>query len=192
MNVREHYNSNKQLYWIFGLLLAGFMITGTILLLRYMRNKRGRMKNKGIQQSTIDFLQKEEGTEYKAYKDTVGLDTIGVGHLIKPGEEYLLTKTLTEKEVDDLLAKDMKTAEQEILKGVKDPDVFTQNEFDALVSLFFNIGERGFETSTLFRELNKPIRDKDKITTAWLAWKYAGGKPMLLERRKREVKLFFQ
>ena len=85
----------------------------------------------------------------------------------------------------------MKRAEQEILAGVKDPDVFTQNEFDALLSLFFNIGEHGFETSTLFRELNKPKRDAEKIKSAWLAWKYAGGKPVLLKRREREVELFF-
>ena len=36
-----------------------------------------------IAKSTLDFITKEEGARNKAYKDSKGLWTIGVGHLIK-------------------------------------------------------------------------------------------------------------
>ena len=185
----DNYNKNKQLYGIIALLLAGFFVTGSILLIRYLM---GKQKNKGIQPSTISFLKQVEGVEDAAYKDTAGNDTIGVGHLILPSEQDLLTKKLSEIEIEKLLRNDLVRAEAEILKNIKDPDVFNQNEFDALVSLFFNIGEGAFENSTLFKELNKNPRDEERIKTEWLKWKYSGGKPNLLSRREKEVQLFFK
>ena len=48
-----------------------------------------------IAESTLDFITKEEGKRNTAYKDVKGLPTIGVGHLIRPGEQHLLTATLS-------------------------------------------------------------------------------------------------
>lgn len=192
MNVKQEFDKNKKLYTGILLLLAAFFVTGTALIIIWYRKKQmGHTKQNGIQDSTIDFITEVEGREYKVYKDTAGHDTIGVGHLIKPNEAYLKNKTLNDNEVDALLKSDMARAASEIQRNIKDPDVFTQNEFDALVSLFFNIGEGAFEGSTLFKELNKPVRNDDLIKSAWLAWKYSGGKPNLLSRREKEVELFY-
>ena len=56
-----------------------------------------------IAKSTLDFITKEEGSRNKAYKDTKGLWTIGVGHLIKADEQHLITATLTDEQVEELL-----------------------------------------------------------------------------------------
>ena len=56
-----------------------------------------------IAKSTLAFISKEEGIRNKAYKDSKGLWTIGVGHLIKPDEQHLITATLTDEQVQDLL-----------------------------------------------------------------------------------------
>jgi len=54
------------------------------------------------------YIAPHEGKKNKAYKDTKGKWTIGIGHLIVPGEEYLLSKILTDEEIDRLFANDLK------------------------------------------------------------------------------------
>ena len=63
-----------------------------------------------------------------------------------------------------------------------------QNQFDALVSLVFNIGTGAFARSTLLKRLN--VGDYNGAAEAFLMWRNAGGKPILLNRRKREKALF--
>ena len=61
----------------------------------------------------------------------------------------------------------------------------TQNQFDALYSLCFNIGETNFKKSTVVRKLNE--KDYQGAADAILMW----NKPAVLEgRRKRERALF--
>ena len=61
-----------------------------------------------IAKSTLDFITKEEGARNKAYKDSKGLWTIGVGHLIKADEQNLINATLTDEQVKELLKSDLK------------------------------------------------------------------------------------
>ena len=61
-----------------------------------------------IAKSTLDFIIKEEGARNKAYKDSKGLWTIGVGHLIKADEQHLINTTLTDAQVEDLLKSDLR------------------------------------------------------------------------------------
>lgn len=63
-----------------------------------------------------------------------------------------------------------------------------QYQFDALVSLAFNIGEGAFRRSTLLKLLNRG--DYKGASEQFLVWKNAGGRPILLNRRKREKALF--
>ena len=83
-----------------------------------------------IAQSTLDFITKEEGARNKAYKDTKGLWTIGVGHLIKADEQHLINETLTDEQVKELLKSDLKWCSEAVETSVKVP--LTQNQFDAL------------------------------------------------------------
>ena len=136
-----------------------------------------------IAKSTLSFITKEEGLRNKAYKDSKGLWTIGVGHLIKPSEQHLLTTTLTDEQVEELLQSDLKWCSEAVENNVKVP--LTQNQYDALYSLCFNIGETNFRKSTVLRKINE--NDLQGAADAILMW----NKPeVLINRRKRERALF--
>jgi hypothetical protein len=64
--------------------------------------------NDKLRQALIDKLKKEEGVRDKMYTDHVGNPTIGIGHLITPEElPYYRNRTLSQKEIMDLLNKDI-------------------------------------------------------------------------------------
>jgi len=136
-----------------------------------------------IAKSTLSFITSEEGVRYKAYKDSKGLWTIGVGHLIKSNEPHLMNATLTQEEVDKLLESDLKWCDEAVASSVRVP--LTQPQYDALYSLCFNIGETQFKKSTVVKRLN--ANDYTGAADAILMW----NKPAVLEkRRKRERALF--
>ena len=136
-----------------------------------------------IAKSTLSFITKEEGARNKAYKDSKGLWTIGVGHLIKADEQHLITATLTDEQVSELLKSDLKWCSEAVESSVKVP--LTQPQFDALYSLCFNIGETAFRKSTVVRKINE--NDLQGAADAILMW----NKPeVLINRRKRERALF--
>ena len=162
------------LLWILGI-IAVIHITN-----RYTQIEENIM---AIAESTLDFITREEGFKNKAYKDSKGLWTIGVGHLIKADEQHLLNATLTDQEVKDLLKSDLKWCSEAVESSVRVP--LTQGQFDALYSLCFNIGEGAFRKSTVVRKLNE--NDIKGAADAILMW----NKPAVLEkRRKRERELF--
>jgi lysozyme len=136
-----------------------------------------------ITDSTIDYITKEEGFRNRAYKDSKGLWTIGVGHLIKESEPHLVNATLTDEQVKELLKSDLKWCSEAVESSVRVP--LTQNQFDALYSLCFNIGETAFKRSTVVRKLNE--NDIQGAADAILMW----NKPAVLKkRRERERELF--
>ncbi len=67
-----------------------------------------------------------------------------------------------------------------------------QNQFDALVSLTYNIGSGAFNNSTLLKKLNKG--DYQGAADQFLVWNKAGGKVMkgLVRRREAEQALFLK
>ena len=136
-----------------------------------------------IAKSTLDFITKEEGARNKAYKDSKGLWTIGVGHLIKSDEQHLITATLTDKQVQELLRSDLRWCSEAVERSVRVS--LTQGQFDALYSLCFNIGETNFKKSTVVKKINE--NDLQGAADAILMW----NKPdVLINRRKRERALF--
>ena len=136
-----------------------------------------------IAKSTLDFITKEEGARNKAYKDSKGLWTIGVGHLIKADEQHLINATLTDEQVEELLKSDLKWCSEAVETSVKVP--LQQHQFDALYSLCFNIGETNFRKSTVVKKIN--ANDMQGAADAILMW----NKPdVLVNRRKRERALF--
>jgi lysozyme len=162
------------LMWCLGI-FAAFHFTD-----RYTQIEENLM---AIAKSTLDFITKEEGSRNKAYQDSKGLWTIGVGHLIKTDEEYLLTATLTDDQVEELLRKDLKWCSEAVETSVKVP--LQQHQFDALYSLCFNIGGTNFSNSTVVKKINQ--NDMQGAADAILNW----NKPeVLVNRRKRERALF--
>ncbi|RPI74763.1 MAG: lysozyme, partial [Desulfobacteraceae bacterium] len=68
----------------------------------------------------------------------------------------------------------------------------SQNQFDSLVSLVYNIGAGAFERSTLLRLLNQG--DYTGAANQFCLWNKAGGKilPGLIKRRCEETLLFLK
>lgn len=134
-------------------------------------------------------ITQREGNKLKAYLDSVGVLTIGVGHTSNAGPPKV-TKgmTITAAESDAILSRDLATFERAVERSVKVP--LSQNEFDALVSLAFNIGGGAFAKSTLVRKLN--AGDKAGAAEAFLSWNKAGGKVLkgLVTRRQSERRQF--
>lgn len=136
-------------------------------------------------QKGIDLIKQFEGLSLKVYDDAVGLKTIGYGHLIKKGEVFT---TLTQKEAEDLLAKDLKQFEVGVSTSVK--VALTQNQFDALVSFAFNLGMSNLNSSTLLKKLN--AGDITGASNEFVRWNKAGNKVLagLTRRRMAEKELF--
>ncbi|HKW74785.1 MAG TPA: RHS repeat-associated core domain-containing protein, partial [Terriglobales bacterium] len=115
--------------------------------------------------------------------------TIGYGHKIRPGEDF--SKGITKEQAAALLAGDVRAAVDVVNHSLKHA-TRTQAQFDAMVSLAYNIGgspKRGFPSSTLIREFNSGGRILENYFTRW---DRTGGAVSqgLLNRRKDEWTLF--
>lgn len=143
-----------------------------------------------ISKAGIRFIIRHEGLRLTAYNlgdSNTGIPiwTIGVGHHSTDIYEGM---TITKAEANRLLAKDLKRFVDCVNKSVKVN--LNQNEFDALVSLSFNIGCSAFNRSTLLRKLN--AGDKLSIPFEFSRWVFDGGRRLrgLVSRRADEAKLF--
>lgn len=139
-----------------------------------------------ISDKGIEFLIKEEGEVLTAYKCQAGVWTIGVGHT---GDEVMPGLKITKEKSRELLKIDLKRFEDVLNKSVKYP--IEQYQFDALVSLAFNIGVNAFANSTVVKKINAGADMKD-VEEAWKMWRMGGGKvlPVLVARRGREINLY--
>jgi lysozyme len=95
------------------------------------------------------MIRRFEGFRAAPYLCPSGVPTIGYGHT---SGVTLKTALITEEQAVVLLAADLQRYEQAVEAAVTIP--LEQHEFDALVSLVFNIGVSAFRTSTLLRHLN--------------------------------------
>lgn len=135
----------------------------------------------------ISLIKSFEGLRLEAYKDIVGVWTIGYGHTggdVRPG------LTITEPQAVDLLHVDLGKFEDGINAMVK--VTLTQNQFDALCSFTYNVGLGNFQKSTLLKKLN--ASDFKGASLEFAKWRSAGGKvvPTLVRRRAEEESLFLQ
>jgi lysozyme len=147
------------------------------------------MEIKSVSPKGLKFIAKEEGCVLKPYKDSVGIPTIGVGcTYYENGERVKMTDSpITEARALQLFKNLLKTYEMCVYAHTRDD--INQNQFDALVSLCFNIGTGAFNKSTLVKKVNANPNDPT-IGAAFEMWRNAGGKPILLNRRKREYQLY--
>ena len=138
------------------------------------------------------FLASFEGVVLRAYPDpgTGGAPwTIGVGHTSAAGKPVVVKGlTISRDTAFEILERDLGTFEAWVLKAVKRP--LKQAQFDALVSLCFNIGPTNFTNSSVVRHINGN-RWLD-AGASFAAWNKAAGKVMsgLVRRRAAERTLF--
>ncbi|WP_129543384.1 lysozyme [Serratia sp. 1D1416] len=133
------------------------------------------------------FIKGFESLELKAYPDpgTGGSPwTVGWGHThgVKPDDE------ITQQQAEQFLSDDLAVFELTVSSAIKFP--MTQNQFDAMVSLAFNIGGSAFAGSTLVKKFN--AGDVQGAADEFPKWRNSAGKvmPGLVKRRAAEREMF--
>jgi lysozyme len=132
------------------------------------------------------LIEQFEGREARAYLDSAGLWTIGVGHLIKADEQHLKNATLSNAEIDALFRQDISWAEDAVRRLF--PRIRHQSQFDALVSFVFNLGEGATKSGTLDDLVNENA-SPEQISAKWMQYVFAGGSRVngLVKRRSAEL-----
>jgi GH24 family phage-related lysozyme (muramidase)/LysM repeat protein len=137
-----------------------------------------------LSQKGIDLIKSFEGLRTRAYRDPVGVWTIGYGHTggVKPGQ------VISRERAEQLLRADTAWAQAAVRRSVKVP--LTQGQFDALTSFTFNLGAGALASSTLVKKLN--ARDYAGAQKEFGRWVHAGGEVLqgLVRRRAAEAKMF--
>lgn len=139
--------------------------------------------DKNISSNGVVLIKSFEGfsrVACKAIKSEKYL-TIGYGHY---GKDVKPNQTITEAEAVKLLVKDLRGFVAKVNKYNRKYG-FTQNEFDALVSFCYNVGNIDGLTKN-------GTRTKAQIADKFLAYSYSGGKFIkgLYNRRVKERNLF--
>ena len=148
-----------------------------------------------ISNKFYNLLQLLEGLETKAYKDSAGIWTIGIGTIRYPnGVKVKQGDVITKEQAYDYMeyeVKDTVNALNTLLNGIS----VNQNQFDAIVSLTYNIGIGGFKRSSVYSAMKINPNDP-KIEEYWLRWNKVtkdGVKVVskgLMNRRKKEYQLY--
>ncbi|MGI0015145.1 MAG: lysozyme, partial [Nitrososphaera sp.] len=130
------------------------------------------------------LIRNYEGLRLQAYKDPVGIWTIGYGSTIGVKEGMIITAA----EAEGLLKQDLEHFERGVENSLRRPA--NQHQFDSLVSLAYNIGLTAFRQSTLLRKFNQG--DTDGAAKEFLRWIRAGSRvlPGLVKRRAAEKAIF--
>jgi lysozyme len=139
-----------------------------------------------------EVIKKHEALRLKSYMDTSGVWTIGYGNTfyengnkVKSGD--VLTSDRANTLFENIVNKFANAVES--LLSVK----VTQNQFDSLVSLAYNIGIGNFKKSSLLKKVNANPLDRS-IIDSFAVWNKSGGKVSkgLINRRKSEAANYFK
>lgn len=144
-----------------------------------------------ISQQGLALIKRWEGCKLTAYQDSVGVWTIGYGITTAAGLGTIKKgMTITQAQADEWLVAALAKYEKTVADTLKRNP--TQNQFDAMVSLCFNIGQAGFAKSSVARRFN--AGDTAGAADAFMMWTKAGGKTVqgLVNRRTDERKLFLK
>ena len=137
------------------------------------------------------IIRESEGFEAKAYKDTGGVWTIGYGTIKYPdGTRVKNGDTCTKGQAELWLINDCKWVDACLDKHIKVK--LNQNQFDALASFVYNVGETAFVKSTMLTLINQS--KFGLAANQFDRWIYDNGKVIngLVNRRAKEKLLFLK
>lgn len=135
----------------------------------------------------IAFIQQAEGFSSYSYVCAAGKKTIGFGHVMRANDR--IQEPISEAEATQLLCTDVEVYEAAVnALGLE----LSQTQFNALVSLCYNIGIKAFSSSTLVKYLSSG--KIHKAADEFLRWKFIKKQESagLLRRRQREREMFLQ
>ena len=105
-------------------------------------------ENMSLSVQGFDLLGKREGKRSKAYRDSKGIWTIGIGHT---GPEVHEGLYWTDEQIMDAFRKDAAWVAAALALVNHE---LAQEQYDALFSFIYNLGGGAWGSSTLLRELN--------------------------------------
>lgn len=147
----------------------------------------GQEEKEGVRltQAGVDLIKRSEGLSLHSYRCTSGKLTIGYGHTGQKARRGRITKL----EAENLLEQDLIKYERIVRNRVKVR--INNDQYTALVSFTFNVGEGAFSGSSLLRKLNNAdYCGAAKEFTRWVRGnnqRILGG---LVKRRQQEQNLF--
>jgi len=153
------------------------------------------IENLHLSQNGWDFIRDEEKLRLVAYDIDDGMITIGYGHAQKiKNSTYKVGDKISVKKANSLLVADVNVAAKgvrRIFSQWKEKGInryITQGQYDALISMAFNMGVGGLRSSEVIKYLKSGDYNKaaEEIKTARISNKFSG----LAKRRIREFELF--
>ena len=134
-----------------------------------------------ISEKGLNLLKEFEGLRLTAYQCQAGVWTIGYGHTkgVKKGDK------ITEKEAEEYLIKDIANVQKELNKYMLP---INQNQYDALVSFFFNVGSARIPSFIPFIRSSGTADETAKMAKYIFAGKIKS--KGLQNRRNKELSLY--
>ena len=144
-----------------------------------------KVSNKGL-----ELIKEFEGFSSVAYLCSAKKETIGYGNTFwEDGTPVKIGDQISKERAETLLKHVVDNFSVAVEVDIKIE--VTQNQFDAMVSLAYNIGLGAFKNSTLLRQLNRG--NFVGASQEFLRWDKSNGKPLLgLTRRREREKLLFE
>lgn len=146
---------------------------------------------RSISKAGINLITSFEDLKLDAYDDGTGTWTIGFGTTVYPnGIRVQQDDHCTIEQAKSFFQHDLRRFQKAVNKAVL--VTLSQNQFDALVSLSYNIGQNAFKNSTLLKYLN--AGDYQAAADQFLVWNKGGGQILkgLVRRREVERTLFLK
>lgn len=134
----------------------------------------------------VEFVKRWEGLKLVPSEDRLvpGVWDVGYGKVLRTPER----PTITREQADAWLRDDLTVISADIDDALQVQ--VAQHEFDALLSLAYNVGTNAVLKSTLFRYVNNC--DWDKAADEFMRWNRANGRIVagLVKRREAEQAMF--
>lgn len=150
------------------------------------------MKITKLSQKGLELIKQFEGLSLTPYVCDGNINTIGYGNTYYTnGKKVTLQdKPITKQQAEELLKNSLSTYEKAVDSFCRDD--ISQRNFDALVSLAYNIGVGNLQKSTLIKKVNANPKDPS-IKDEFLKWNKANGRVLagLTKRRQAEANLYF-
>lgn len=142
-----------------------------------------------LNENGLALLRAFEGFRAQSYRDVGGVWTIGYGHTGRAGPPAVTPQSrMTEPEARQLLAEEAETFATSVRAMLTRE--LTGDQFSALVSFAFNVGQANFRRSSVLKAAN--AGDDAAVARRLSLWVKAGGKvwPGLVRRRAAEAALY--
>ena len=149
------------------------------------------LAQRDISELGFQLIREFEGFSVQAYLDTGGVWTIGFGTIKYPnGKRVVKGDVCTQSEAEQWLKNDSKWVDACLDKHIKTN--VNQNQFDALASFVYNIGETAFIKSTMLTLINQ--NSMISAASQFDRWVFDNGKRIqgLVNRRTKEKSLFLK